>query len=116
MKLSGLKKAERLEMMRKRQAYFSAVAEEYTSFADFIRTQDWWLAIMGIELTEQGNYLVLHIQLDYTDYEDYFIFQLNNGILTVSDVIQWQDEYCSNSYLNIETGESADEKDIPECY
>lgn len=116
MKLSGLTKAERLEMMRKRQAYFSAVAEEYTSFADFIRTQDWWLAIMGIELTKQGNYLVIHIQLDYTDYEDYFVFQLSDNTLTVSDVIQWQDEYCCNSYLNIETGESADEKDIPECF
>lgn len=116
MKLSELPKAERLEMMRKRQAYFSAVAEEYTSFADFIRTEDWWLAIMGIELTEQGNYLVLHIQLDYTDYEDYFVFKLDDSTLTVSDVIQWHDGYCCNSYLNIETGEHADEKDIPQCY
>ena len=35
-------KAERIEMMRKRQAYFSAIAEEYVSFADFIKAQDMW--------------------------------------------------------------------------
>lgn len=116
MELTKLSKAERLEMMRKRQAYFSAVAEEYTSLADFIRTQDWWLAIMGIELKEQGDYLVFHIQLDYTDYEDYFVFRLDDGTLIVGDVIQWQDEYCCSSYLNIETGKRAYEKDIPQCY
>ena len=44
-------KAERIEMMRKRQAYFSAIAEEYASFADFIKAQDMWLALMGVELT-----------------------------------------------------------------
>lgn len=36
-----------LEMMRKRQAYFSAIAEEYTSFTDFIQVQDIWLAIIN---------------------------------------------------------------------
>ena len=116
MELTKLSKAERLEMMRKRQAYFFAVAEEYTSLADFIRTQDWWLAIMGIELKGQGHYIVLHIQLDCKDYEDYFIFRLDDGTLTVSDVIQWQDEYYCSSYLNIETGKRADEKDISEYY
>lgn len=43
---------DRLAMMRRRQAYFSAIAEEYASFADFMQAQDMWLAIMGIELTD----------------------------------------------------------------
>ena len=107
---------DRLEMMRKRQAYFSAVAEEYTSFADYIKEQDMWLAIMGIELTEHANYLQLYIQLDFTEYEYYFIVKTPDGFLTVSDIILWQDDYCSNSYLNISTGERADEEDIFESY
>lgn len=103
---------DRLEMMRKRQAYFSAVAEEYTSFPDFIKAQDMWLAIMGIELTEHANYLQLYIQLDFTEYEYYFIVKTPDGFLTVSDIILWQDDYCNNSYLDISTGERADEEDI----
>ena len=59
----------RLDMMRKRQAYFSAVAEEYESFDEFIRTQKDWLEIFGIELSQDDkSYLSLRIQLDYTDY------------------------------------------------
>ena len=107
---------ERIEMMRKRQAYFSAIAEEYTSFADFIKTQDMWLAIMGIELTEHSDYLQLYIQLDFTEYEYYFIINTPDGTLSVSDIILWQDEVCCNSYLNITTGERAEEEDIFESY
>ena len=45
----------RLDMMRKRQAYFSAVAEEYESFDEFIRTQKDWLEIFGIELSQDDK-------------------------------------------------------------
>ena len=107
---------DRLEMMRKRQAYFSAVAEEYTSFADFIKAQDMWLAIMGIQLTEYDNRLELYIQLDFTEYEQYYVIKTPEGNLTVSDIILWQDEVCCNSWLNITTGESADEEDISQCF
>ncbi len=40
MDLTVMSTEERIEMARERQAYFSAVAEEYTSFTDFIKTQD----------------------------------------------------------------------------
>ena len=40
----------RLKMMRERQAYFSAVAEEYETFEEFTKKQKIWLDIMGIEL------------------------------------------------------------------
>lgn len=116
MDLTMMSTKERIEMMRKRQAYFSAVAEEYTSFADYIREQDMWLAIMGIELTEHANYLQLDIQLDFTEYEYYFIVKTPDGFLTVSDIILWQDDYCNNSYLNLQTLEQADEADIPYYY
>ena len=109
-------KAERIEMMRKRQAYFSAIAEEYVSFADFIKAQDMWLALMGVELTEYSKYITLYIQLDFTQYEQYFIIKSDEGTLTVSDIIMWQDDYCCNSWMNISTGKDADEEDIPRCY
>ena len=92
----------RLEIMRKRQAYFSAVAEEYESFDEFIRTQKDWFEIFGIELSK--------------DNETYHIVNGDNGYLTVSDIIWWQDLYCANSLMNIQTEESADEEDIPGCY
>lgn len=107
----------RLKMMRERQAYFSAVAEEHESFEEFSMTQKMWLEIMGVELYQENPlYLSLRIQLDFQDYETYHIVKGDNGKLTVSDIIWWQDFYCANSVLNISTGENADEEDIPRCY
>ena len=108
---------ERLGMMRKRQAYFSAVAEEYEYFDEFIRTQKYWLEIFGIVLSQDyESYLSLRIQLDFTDYETYHIIYGDNGHLTVSDIIWWQDLYCANSIMNIQTGVHADEEDITKCF
>lgn len=109
-------KDERLTMMRKRQAYFSAIAEEYHSFADFIKVQDLWLAIMGIQLTKFDEYLALYIQLDFSEYEQYHIVMTPESNLAVSDIILWQDEYCCNSWLNIITAENAVEEDIFKSY
>lgn len=107
----------RLKMMRERQAYFLAVAEEYETFEEFIKTQKMWLDIMGVELYQENPfYLSLRIQLDITDYETYHIIKGDDGKLTVSDIIWWQDLYCANSLLNISTGEQADEEDISRCY
>ena len=93
----------RLRMMRERQAYFSAIAEEYESFEEFTNTQKMWLDIMGIDLYQENpSYLSLRIQLDYQDYETYHIIKGEDGKLTVSDVIWWQDLYCANSVLNIQ--------------
>lgn len=115
MELTVMSTEERIEMARKRQSYFSAVAEEYTSFDDFIRTQDFWLAIMGIQLTEYDDRLELYIQLDFTEYEQYYVVKTLEGNLTVSDIILWNED-CSNSWLNIATGKCADEEDIFKCY
>lgn len=107
----------RLKMVCERQAYFSAVADEYDSFEEFVKTQKMWLDIMGIELYQENpSYLSLRIQLDYQDSETYHIVKGDDGKLTVSDIIWWQDLYCANSVLNISTGENADEEDIPQSY
>ena len=103
-------------MMRKRQAYFSAIAQAYASFDDFIKAQETWMALMGVELTEYSKYITLYIQLDFTEYEQYYIIYSDKGTLTVSDIIMWQDNYCCNSWLNISTGEDADEEDISGSY
>lgn len=112
MELVAMSMPERLDMMRRRQAYFSAVAEEYNTFDGFIKSQEMWLAIMGIQLTRSGEYIELYIQLDFTEYEQYYIIKTQDGSLTVSDIVLWQDEYCCNGWLNISTGEKADEEDI----
>ncbi|MCM1142145.1 MAG: hypothetical protein NC453_26545 [Muribaculum sp.] len=111
MDLVDMTKDERLSMMRQRQAYFSAIAEEFNSFTDFIKEQDLWLAIMGIQLTEFENRLELYMQLNFTEYEQYYVIKTREGKLTVSDIILWNG-YCYNSWLNISTGEQADEEDI----
>lgn len=108
----NLLEIDRLEMMRKRQAYFSAIAEEYISFADFIRTQDMWLAIMGIELTDCGLYLKLYIQLDFSEYEEYYVVPDDDGQLTVSDIVMWTNDVCFTSYINVSTGKSAEKESI----
>lgn len=51
----------RLKMMRERQAYFSAVAEEYESFEEFTKTQKIWLEIMGIELIKRIRHICLFV-------------------------------------------------------
>lgn len=44
----------RLELMRKRQAYFSAVADEYESLDEFTNTQKEWLELLGIGLYQES--------------------------------------------------------------
>ena len=106
----------RLKMMRKRQSYFMEIAKGYESFEEFVEAQEEKLEILGIELYEEESYISLRIQLDYNDYETYHIVMGDNGHLTVSDIIWWQDLYCANSVMNIQTGKSADEEDIPKCF
>lgn len=110
----NLVEIDRLEMMRKRQAYFSAIAEEYTSFADFIQAQDMWLAIMGIELTDCELYLKLYIQLDFSEYEEYYVIPDDDGQLTVSDIAMWNNNEGCTSYINLSIGKSTEKEMISE--
>lgn len=106
---------EESDLMRKRQAYFSAIARKYTCFEDFIRENGGWFAIMGVKLYADGRKLGIYILLDYLEYEEYYVIRGDDGRLTVSDVIGWQDNCCSNILLNIFTEEEADEEDIFRC-
>lgn len=103
-------------MMLKRHAYFSALASEFNSLEEFAKANDEWLAIMGIEFRAGDSYHDLYIQLDFTEYECYHVVPGDDGKLTVSHVIWWQDFTCANSLLNIFTGKEADEEDILTCY
>lgn len=100
--------------MRERQAYFTAMAEKYASFEAFVEEHGYWLDMVGIKLIEGANYLMLHIQLDCTDYEDYYITYGHNGHLTISNIVGFQDDWCANRLINIFTGEVAEENDITE--
>lgn len=102
---------ERLEMQRKRYAYFKEIAEKYNSFQSFIKDNDEKFAIVGIELNGDEESASLYIQLNYTDYELYHIIQLPSGQLTCSPVIWYQDEYCCNSLRNVVAGEDIDDEE-----
>lgn len=71
-----------------------------------------WLAIMGVELTDCGMYLKLYIQLDFSEYEEYHVIPDDNGQLTVSDIVMWNNYECCTSYINVRTGKSAENESI----
>ena len=98
--------------MRERQAYFAAIAEKYASFEVFIQENGYWLDMAGIELIEGAHCLTLHIQLDCTDYEEYYIIYGKDGHLTISAIVSFQDDCCVNRLINIFTEEGVEEKDI----
>lgn len=79
--------AERLNMMQKRHAYFEAMAENCSSFEEFIISYNERLTILGIELSHQGNYLYLYMPLGFSDYEGYHIVHIQDSKLIVSQVI-----------------------------
>ena len=108
MDFGTLTSEKRLEMQRKRYAYFKEIANKYSSFRNFIKDNDEKFAIVGIELNGDNESASLYIQLNYTDYEQYNIIQLPSGQLTCSPVIWYQDEYCCNSLRNVVTGEDVE--------
>lgn len=103
---------ERYEMMRKRHAFLCDIVKPYSSLVELAHDKDEWFAMLGIEMYPCEKYIALYIQLDYTEYEEYFIIPGKDGHLTVSEVIMWQDECCANTYLNIFDLSYPDEGDI----
>ena len=51
-----------------------------------------------------------YMWLDYGEYEMYFVIPGNDGRITVSEVIRWQDNYCANTYLNIFSLQRSDDE------
>ena len=100
---------ETLPKMRERRAFFAAIAGEYASIDAFVRDNGHWLDMVGIELTASKNRLTLYLQLDFSEYEAYFIESDTDGRLVVSNLVGFQDWTCANRLLNLDTGMYAHE-------
>lgn len=109
MDLIDMTREERYVMMRKRHAFLCDMVKSYTSLEEFAKEKDEWFAMLGVELTLGANAVSLYMQLDYGDYETYYIIPGNDDKLTVSEVISWQDPYCYNDNINIFPEESVEE-------
>lgn len=112
MDLIDMTREERYVMMRKRHAFLCDMVKSYTSLEEFAKEKDEWFAMLGVELTLGAHAVSLYMQLDYGEYETYYIIPGKDGRLTVSEVISWQDPYCYNDDINIFTEESVAVDDI----
>lgn len=112
MDLTDMTREERCDLMRKRHAFLSNLVEPYSTLDDFTKDKDEWLAVLGIELTQQEEYISLYMSLGYSDYETYHIVSDGNGKLAVSHVIWWQHLFCFNQLLDIFSLKSVEEEDI----
>lgn len=99
-------------MMRKRHAFLHNMVCSYTSIDEFVRNKEYWFAMMGTDLGLSNGYAYIDMWLDYAEYETYFIIPRNNGHLTVSEVILWQNDCCANTYLNVFSLHGADDDEI----
>ena len=109
MDLEVMTSEQRLEMQRKRYAYFKEIANKYNSIRDFIKDNDEKFAIVGIELNGGEDSASIYLQLNYTEYEQYHIIQMPSGQLTCSHIIWYQDDFCANSLRNVVTGVDVDD-------
>lgn len=108
---SDLRKESRAKML-KRHAFLSDVVKDYTSLEDFAREKSEFFENMGVEFGSGEKCVSLYFQLDYNEYEEYFVVPTADGRLVVSHVIWWQNEVCANEILNIFTGETYDDDDV----
>lgn len=94
-----------LELMRKRHAYFSQLVAKYTSIGDFIADNEEHFTLMGVELSGNEESAWINIDFELNNYELYTIERKSDGNLCISDEVLWQNDYASNSTINIFTGE-----------
>lgn len=88
-------------MMRTRQAYFSAIAEEYRSLGDFYISQHRWFEIMGISMIVCGNCIKMKIHSENGRCEVYKVITGDDGYLTVCDMVFIN----GDSYVDVTTGD-----------
>lgn len=55
---------------------------------------------MGMELSEFDTHLQIYIQLDFTEYECYYIDKDNRGKLVVRNTVSW-DDCCAREEIDI---------------
>ena len=104
--------ADRFAWMRKRHAFLYGLVKSYKTLDDFVKDKEEWFALLGIDLTREENWCYLYMWLDFGEYEMYFVVPGEDGHLSISEVVRWQDDTCANTYLNIFTLCGADEDDI----
>ena len=104
-------RAESIAKMHKRHAFLSDIVKEYTNLEDFAREKSEFFEMMGVEVDSEEKCVSLYFQLDYNEYEQYFVVPTGGGKLAVSHIIWWQNEVCANEILNIFTGERYDDDD-----
>ena len=104
-------RAESIAKMHKRHAFLSDIVKEYTNLEDFAREKSEFFEMMGVEVGSGETCVSLYFQLDYNEYEQYFVIPTGDDKLAVSHVIWWQNEVCANEILNIFTGERYDDDD-----
>ena len=102
---------ESIAKMHERHAFLSDIVKEYTNLTDFTHEKSEFFEMMGVEVGSGENSVSLYFQLDYNEYEQYFVVPTGDGKLDVSYVIWWQNEVCANEILNIFTGETYDDDD-----
>lgn len=111
MDLVNMTEQERFMWMRKRHTHFTAIVKGYTSFENLIRDWEEKMALWGVEMTNCGEYIRLHIQLDITEYEDYHVVMGAYGHLTISPAVWWEENYA-NTLSDIFTGHHLEAEDI----
>ena len=99
-------RAESIAKIHKRHAFLSDIVKEYTNLNDFVHEKSEFFEMMGVEVDRGEQCVSLYFQLDYNEYEEYFVIPINDGKLAVGNVILWQNEVCANEILNIFTGET----------
>ena len=105
-------RSESIAKMHKRHVFLSDIVKEYTNLEDFARDKIEFFEMMGVEVGSGEKCVSLYFQLDYNEYEQYFVIPTGDGKLAVSHVIWWQNEVCANEILNIFTGETYDDDDV----
>lgn len=109
----------RKAIMFKRHALFTSLISDSESLDDFYKEYSELLELLGIDMyfmkrRHSGEKcLALWIQLDYTEYEEYFIYE-KNGKLRVSGTVSWQNEVCANEDWDIKPDDNEEEEEDDE--
>lgn len=107
---------ESIANMHRRHTFLSDIVNKYTNLEDFAREKSEFFELMGVDVGRGEKCVFLYFQLDYNDYEEYFVVPTKDGRLAVSHVIWWQNEVCANEILNIFTGETYHDDDAIYTY
>ncbi len=108
----------RKEIMLKRRAYFESLIGDAKTLEEYYEKNKELALLWGADMSYMTNKsdkisgISIWIQLDYTDYECYYIYS-KDGKLHADDEVSWQNEVCANEDWNI-MGTDEDENEEEE--